>query len=161
DHCVLIGDRVLHGEVWRLLTYGFLHSTDNLLHIILNMYVLFLFGREMEEHYGPREFLAFYLVGLMAAGLVDLGTARLGLNNTSLKSSVLGASGAVTAVMVLFAFHFPMKRILLLGLIPMPVWLLVVIFVGIDLLGMLFYDAVEGERIAFAAHIGGAAFGAL
>jgi membrane associated rhomboid family serine protease len=51
-----------------LLTYGFLHSTEDIAHILINMLVLFMFGREVEARYGKREFLLFYLVGIIAAG---------------------------------------------------------------------------------------------
>ena len=160
DHFVLTGDGILHGEVWRLLTYGFLHSTDDVLHIIFNMLFLYWFGREMEEHYGQREFLAFYLVSILASGLLYLGSAYLGLNNTGMHTRVLGASGGVTAVMVLFAFHYPTRRVLLFGIIPMPIWLLVALYVGFNLFIMLAGQGEDGTRIAFAAHLGGAGFGA-
>ena len=55
---------------YQLLTYGFLHSTQDVAHILINMLVLFMFGREVEARYGKREFLLFYLVGIIAAGLV-------------------------------------------------------------------------------------------
>ena len=55
---------------YQLLSYGFLHSTDDLWHIALNMFALWLFGREVEARYGKREFLAFYLVAIVVAGLV-------------------------------------------------------------------------------------------
>ena len=53
---------VLHGQVWRLLTYAFLHDTGTLWHILFNMLFLWWFGKDVEDLYGPREFLAFYLV---------------------------------------------------------------------------------------------------
>ena len=45
-------DRIMHGEVWRLLTYGFLHDTSSIWHIVFNMLLLFWFGRQVEEHLG-------------------------------------------------------------------------------------------------------------
>src|SRR5262249_48321485 len=55
-------EAVLHGEVWRLLSYAFLHDTHSLWHIFINMLLLWWFGTEMEDIYGPKEFLTFYLV---------------------------------------------------------------------------------------------------
>src|SRR5438067_11058786 len=52
---------VFHGEVWRLFTYAFLHDTGDILHIVFNMAFLWWFGSDMEDLYGPREFLIFYL----------------------------------------------------------------------------------------------------
>src|SRR5262249_13573599 len=94
---------VMHGQVWRLLTYAFLHDPSTWMHIFFNMLFVWWFGGELEEMYGPREFLAFYLtaavvggLAFQAVGMLQEGTGRC-----------LGASGAVTAVMVLFACHFP------------------------------------------------------
>src|SRR5262249_15948179 len=143
-----------------LWTHGFLHSTETPWHIIFNMLCLWWFGEELENHYGSKEFLAFYLVALPIAGLAYVGSAALGLNGTTLETRALGASGAVTAVLVLFAFHYPNYRVWLFYFIPMPVWVLVVINVGMDLWGMLApHGPHDGQRVAFAAHLGGAAFG--
>src|SRR5262249_35661881 len=69
-------DAVLNGQVWRLITYAFLHDPGVglapghfYLHIIFNVWFLWLFGSEMEELYGSREFLAFYLAAALAGGL--------------------------------------------------------------------------------------------
>src|SRR5581483_3429262 len=57
----LDSSKVMHGQVWRLLTYAFLHAPDNIYHILFNMLFLWWFGREVEEIYGHREFLCMYL----------------------------------------------------------------------------------------------------
>lgn len=159
DAFILVPDRVLHGEIWRLWTHGFLHDPTNPFHIIFNMLLLWWFGEEMENHYGSKEFLAFYLVALPLAGLAFVASAAAGLNGTTLETRALGASGAVTAVMVVFAFHYPNYRVYMFYLIPMPIWILLVINIGMDLFGMFGAPALDGRRVAFAAHLGGAAFG--
>src|SRR5207237_381134 len=58
-------------ELWRLLTYGFCHVNTS--HIFFNMFSLWLFGKYVEPIYGAREFLAFYLVGILISGLAFLG----------------------------------------------------------------------------------------
>jgi membrane associated rhomboid family serine protease len=158
DAFILSPDKVLHGEIWRLWTHGFLHSPDTPWHIIFNMLLLWWFGEELENHYGGKEFLAFYLLALPIAGLAYVGAAALGLNGASLETKALGASGAVMAVLVVYAFHYPNTRVWLFYLIPIPIWLLVVIYVGKDVWGML-TPHYDGERVGFAAHVGGAAFG--
>src|SRR5437870_1573047 len=60
---------VLHGQFWRVLTYAFLHSEQNVYHILFNMLFLWWFGSDVEDLYGPREFLTFYLVSAVAGGL--------------------------------------------------------------------------------------------
>ena len=153
---------VLHGQVWRLVTNAFLHDTSNFWHIVFNMLLLYWFGRDIESIYGPKEFLAFYLAAAVLAALAFIGCAAAGLGG-GMASRALGASGAVMAVIVLFACHFPHHRIWIFFLIPVPVWLMVVIYVGFDAWGLLVTGGMEygGGGVAFAAHLGGAGFGAL
>src|SRR5262249_52338601 len=110
DWLVLGVPEVLHGQVWRLGTYAFLHSPSSLWHILWNMLFLWWFGTDMEDMYGPREFLGFYLASAVAGGLMFVAAS---LAWPGLGSYALGASGAVTAVMVLFAIHYPTRIIYL------------------------------------------------
>jgi membrane associated rhomboid family serine protease len=167
DALVLNVGLVLHGEVWRLLTYAFLHSEGNVYHILFNMLFLWWFGRDVEDLYGPREFLAFYLVSAVGGGVAFCVAALLGLNRATFEGipvpleyvRCLGASAAVTAVLVLCACHFPSRIIYLFFLIPVPIWLFVVLEVAQDLFGLL--GGRVSENVAFAGHVGGAACGGL
>src|SRR5208282_52129 len=67
---------VLHGEVWRLLTYAFLHA--GIMHILFNMLFLWWFGADVEDLYGAREFLAFYLVSAFLGGVAFVAGQVLG-----------------------------------------------------------------------------------
>ena len=155
DALLLDVNKVLYyGEVWRLFTHAFLHSTSESLpfHILWNMLFLWWFGSDMEDLYGPREFLAFYLssaflggLAFTAAGLLHIGGER-----------GLGASGAVTAVMVLFAIHYPTRVIRVFYFLPVPIWLFVIFHVGYDLFTLL---GQHETGVGVAAHLGGAAFG--
>src|SRR5579871_146545 len=89
---------VLQGQVWRLLTYAFMHSRGDIWHIVFNMLFLWWFGHEMEEMYGPREFTVFYLVSAVLGGLAYFLWSVLRDNTIP----CVGASGAVMAVMVLY-----------------------------------------------------------
>src|SRR5262245_20452064 len=82
---------VLQGQVWRLLTYAFLHDPDNILHLVFNMLGLFWFGRQVEERLGGREYLAAYLAGALAGGVGYVAAAQLGLHRAG---QALGASAA-------------------------------------------------------------------
>jgi membrane associated rhomboid family serine protease len=150
----------LHSDVWKrpwfgfeLLTYGFLHDQHNLWHILGNMFVLWMFGRDIEARYGRREFLAFYLVSIVVAGLIwtiaELFTAR--------PASVIGASGGISALLILYAFCFPSRMVLFMFFIPMRMWVLGVIIVGWDVLRAFDVD----NPVAATAHLGGALFGFL
>ncbi|HEY1381075.1 MAG TPA: rhomboid family intramembrane serine protease [Gemmataceae bacterium] len=150
-------DAILGGEVWRLLTGAFLHSRD-WQHIVFNMLILWWAGSEVESIYGPREFLAFYLTAAVVASAVYVGVDALS-HPAGERSTALGASGAVTAVLMLFALHFPNRTIYLFFVIPVPALLLVVLYVAFDAFGVL--GLRPGENVGFAAHLGGAAFGFL
>jgi membrane associated rhomboid family serine protease len=159
DWFILDTSKVFSGEVWRLLTYSFLHA--GILHIVFNMLFLWWFGSETEGIYGPKEFLTFYLVAALLGGIAYTGYAGvLSYQATGSPSAIpmgcLGASGAVTAVMVLFACHYPQRTIYLLFVLPVPMW----VFVGL----MIFFDTftfVSGlpTDTAVVVHLAGAAFG--
>lgn len=146
-------DKVIHGQVWRLLTGAFLHDFG-WAHIVFNMLFLWWGGSELENIYGPREFLAFYLSAAVIASVVYCATELA----SGVVRPALGASGAVTAVMVVFAMHYPNRTVLLMWVIPVPL----IVFVGLgvlqDTIGLLGRSA---NPVAFAAHLGGAAFGFL
>jgi membrane associated rhomboid family serine protease len=163
-----------HGQVWRLLTSFFLHSPLTIWHILFNMLVLWFFGPDMEDHYGPKEFLAFYLVaGLLSSLVWGLSTyfidplflaqrdmpdeAKEMFKNVLGQRTALGASGAVTAVMILCAWHYP-QRIITVLFISVPLWLVAVIYVGADFL-VLYQGQFTGTGVA--AHLTGAAFASL
>jgi len=146
---------VLHGQVWRLLTCAFLHSPENVYHILFNMLGLWWFGKDVEIIYGPREFLAMYLTAAVASSLAFVVGYLLNLNGPL----ALGASGAVTAVVLICACHDPSRTILLFWLLPVPIWVFVAIFVFKDFVGLLGAGDPHMGKVAFSAHLGGAAFG--
>jgi hypothetical protein len=116
------------------------------------MLLLWWFGTDVEDLYGPREFLTFYLVSAFVGGLVYVLTCLTGLTHSS---DVLGASGAVMAVMVLCALHYPDRRILLFWLIPVPIWICILLWVARD--AFIFLSSVE-TGIAVSVHLAGAGF---
>jgi membrane associated rhomboid family serine protease len=143
---------VMHGEVWRLLTYAFLHDQSYLWHIFFNMLFLWWFGSEVETTYGGREFLWFYLVSAVLGGVAFTAWSLLKGQDIP----CLGASGAVTATMVLYACHFPTRKILISFLIPVPIWL----FVGFQVAQDLYHFMGQVETTtAVTVHLAGALFG--
>jgi rhomboid family protein len=152
----LVPERVLSGEIWRLLTYAFLHDPNTWAHIVFNMWALWLYGDYVENIYGPKEFLAFYLTSAIVGGLAFTAQAYVGWNLTP-DSICLGASGAVMAVMILCACHFPHLTILLFFIVPVPIWIVAGMYVIQNTFGL-----VGGARgVAFSVHLGGALFAAL
>jgi membrane associated rhomboid family serine protease len=148
---------ILHGEVWRLLTGAFAHA-GHWQHIAVNMLMLWWFGSEVEGIYGAREFTWFYLCAAVVANAAYVAVQVLA-GPVAVRVPALGASGAVTAVMVLFALHFPNRLIYVFGIIPVPALLLVGIYVVLDAFGALGFQ--PGSNTAFTVHLGGAAFGFL
>ena len=134
-----------HGRIWQLWTATFLHS--NILHILGNMLFLWFVGREMESLYGSRDFLAFYL---LAGGVSTLGWAVIAALSGGMDRHMLGASGAVMAVVTLYTLFYPRREILLFFL-PMPMWVLLGIYLVFPLFG-------DNGRVAYQAHLMGAAF---
>ncbi len=145
--------RVMHGEVWRLLTYAFLHDPYRIFHILFNMLFLWWFGSDMEDLYGPREFLTFYLASCVGAGLLFFFSALAWMHDPHM--ICVGASGGVMAVLTLCAIHYPQRTILLFLILPVPLWLFLVFYLAIDTHEFL-TEAQTGTAVA--AHLGGALF---
>jgi membrane associated rhomboid family serine protease len=144
---------VLRGEVWRLLTYAFLHSTGDIFHIVWNMLFLFWFGRQVEDTIGGREYLIVYLVSAVLGGVVYVAATALGLQSNA---PALGASGAVMAVLLLAACYNPRLTILLFFIIPVPIWGFVILYVLRDAYAFL---SRSPSGVAVSIHLAGAAFG--
>jgi membrane associated rhomboid family serine protease len=148
---ILDVDDVLHGQVWRLLTYAFLHEPGIWQHIVFNMVFLWWFGSDVEDIYGSREFLAIYLLSAILGGVAFVLTSE-----ATGARLCLGASGAVTAVMVLCALHYPTRIILLFFIVPVPIWL----FVGFQVVQDAFvFLSQQKTSTAVVVHLAGALFG--
>ncbi len=139
---------------FQLISYGFLHSPYDIKHILFNCFGLWMFGRVVEQRYGKKEFLAFFLTAVAFAGLTWLVCEWI-LNGGLTSTQMLGASGGIAAVLILFCVNFPHQKVFIWGVLPMPAWVFALIFVGLDLIG-----ASNGQQsnIAYTAHIGGVIF---
>lgn len=138
---------------WQLITYGFLHG--DIMHIAFNMFMLWMFGRELELILGPRRFLTYYLTCVVGAGIIQLLVAAWqgGIYPT------VGASGGVFGLLLLFGMTFPNRMILLMfPPIPMKAKYMVILFGLLEL-----YLGVSGRSpgVANFAHLGGMLFGFL
>ncbi len=127
----LIPPAAVEGRWWTLLTYMFLHSRGSLYHIIFNMLGLLWFGTPVERHLGSTEFLAFYFLSGIGAGLFAL------LFSANSAVIIIGASGALFAVMLAFATLYPDAEIYLFWFLPLRAPMAVLVFAGIAVLGTL------------------------
>jgi membrane associated rhomboid family serine protease len=138
-------------EPYQIATHMFAHGF--FFHILFNMFALWMFGRELENRWGPQRFLLFYLVCGIGAAITHLAVQYLMGNG----APALGASGAVMGVLVAYAYLFPNTTLIIFP-IPVPIkakWA-VLGYVAIDLFSGV---TGRGDNVAHFAHLGGALTG--
>jgi membrane associated rhomboid family serine protease len=149
----LVPASLFAGErLWQPFTYMFLHG--GIWHILINMFVLWMFGRDLEQEFGERFFLRYYFVTGVGAGLI------YSVFFIHSEIPVIGASGAIFGLLVAFALVFPERPITLLIFFILPLTLKakhLVILLGI--ITLLALPAKDG--IAHLAHLGGMVVGFL
>ena len=150
-------NRLEHGLWWTLLTAAFSHQ--ELWHFLLNMVVLWSFGSVLERLLGSRLFVVFYLVSAIVSSASHCLVSSLLLHDDRI--AALGASGAVSAVLIAFSLSFPRNKILLFGIVPIPALVGAALFVAIDLWGLLAQTRGAALPIGHGAHLGGALCGAV
>ena len=144
-------------HIWQFVTYMFLHA--NFLHILLNMYALWVFGCEVERMWGPKAFYKYYFITGIGAGLIQ---SIFLLFTPYSEVHIIGASGAVLGVLTAFAVMFPDRQITILLFFILPVTMkartLALVFVGISL-----FSGMRGsaDGVAHFAHLGGMVVGYL
>lgn len=145
------------GRVWELLTAAFFHIDP--IHILLNMWILWMVGREIESINGSREFLLFYLTAAVLGTFVWCVLNVVGPGGPG--GRMFGASGAVAAVFVVYAMYYPMREVLLFFILPVPMWLAAVLFLGLDFVFLMqqLRGGAPSAGVAFAAHLAGGAYG--
>ncbi len=136
--------------IWQPVTYMFLHG--DFFHILMNMFMLWMFGTEIERMWGQKAFLQYYMICGIGAGLFNMLVAF-----NSAHFVVIGASGAVFGILVAYAMMFPDRKIYLYFAIPVPARMLILIYVVIELI-----NGIAGSSgVAHFAHLGGALVGFL
>jgi len=143
-------------EPYQVFTSMFLHapSFEMFFHILFNMFALFMFGRVLENVWGPKKFLFFYLACGLGASAAHLIMQQIMGGYVP----AVGASGAIMGIMVAFGYLFPNTELIIVP-IPFPVkakWV-VIGYVLLDLFGG--FGKIAGDNIAHFAHLGGALTG--
>ena len=136
----------LHLELWRLVSYMFLHDPNSMFHIIFNMLALWWFGPELEDIWGGRKFLIFYFVCGIGAGLFSF--FNLFINPGVL---VIGASGAVLGLLTAYALYYPDRQVLLFFVLPMKMRTLIIGYAVISVL----LSFTGGGKVSHITHLGG------
>lgn len=145
-----IGTPFFH--VYQFITYMFMHGGFS--HIFFNMFALWMFGRIMEQVWGPKRFLLYYLVCGIGAGIVQEAGQAFGLINPM--ANTIGASGAVFGILLAFGMTFPNER---LFIIPIPFPIKAKYFVAFYALIEIFEALSMADGVAHLAHLGGMLFG--
>jgi membrane associated rhomboid family serine protease len=156
-HFLVSWDSLIEGRYWTLITSAFSHN--EFWHLILNMFVLSSFGPVIQIVIGTKRFLAFYFVAAIISSFGHALVSAFILGQPDLPA--LGASGAISGIVLLFAFIFPRERILIFGIIPLPAIWGALLFVGLDIWGVFAQAEGGGLPIGHGAHLGGAVTGIL
>ena len=150
-----VGQAIFGGQIWRFFTYQFLHA--DFFHLLFNMIALFFFGPMLEQWWGPRRFLAFYLLcGTMGALVFTAFVFTPGLIDVTASDHLIGASGSIFGILIAAAILFPHQRVMFMMIIPMTLRVMALFLLGLVFLSLL---AGGGNAGGDAAHLGGALLG--
>ncbi len=165
-------------EPWQFVTHLFMHGSIG--HIFSNMFALWMFGSILENLWGPRRFIIFYLACGLGAALCHMivlyvenqhllnlfhslslpeQSAAQGMVTQRIDEATLGASGAVFGCLAAFGFLFPNTYIYLYFFLPLKAKWFVIIYAGLELTQAIQNSA--GDNVAHVAHLGGALVGLL
>ena len=150
ENFLVSAPHLFSGRVWTLLTSEFSHIEPR--HLLFNMIGLWVFGQAVHQVVRDVLMVHLYVVGAILASLAHVAYGLI----TGDATPALGASGAVMTFAVVYACLFPKRTLLVFFVIPMPAWVAVLLFLGIDLLGVA---GTLNDRVAHMAHLGGAAYG--
>lgn len=146
-------DLVFQGQIWRLFTFTYLHSQSNVLHILINMIVLYFLGIHLERHWGTKKFFVFYTVSGFVAVMMYVFVTSIGWLDVDVP--LVGASGGVLAVLGCCAVLFPAMQIILI-FFPVPIRTAAMIFTILYVFNLATRGANAGGD---ACHLAGLAFG--
>jgi len=137
-------------KVWQLFTYLFVHG--GFLHIFFNMFVLWMFGKDLEMQWGKNEFLLFYFTCGIGAGLM---TVLFSVNSIV---PIVGASGAIYGLLVAYGFTYPNRMVYLYGLFPLKVKYMVL---GLGVIAFFASLSANQSNVSHITHLSGMIIGVL
>jgi membrane associated rhomboid family serine protease len=148
-------------RLWQPVTYLFLHSVDDVWHIVLNMFMLWMFGREVELVWGRNRFLRYYFLTGVGAGVLNVMVKTFpmlwGRENSFVPT--IGASGAIFGILIACGILFPDRKAYIIP-IPIPIkmkWI-VVGMIAITFLGTF---GLGDDKVSHICHLGGMLIGYL
>lgn len=138
-------------EIWRLVTYIFLHG--GFFHILFNLFAFWMFGSQLEQEWGRNEFLKYFFVCGVGAGISSV------VADPFSPIPIIGASGAVYGILLAYGMYFPDRVILLYGIAPVKAKYFVIGIGAIAFLSAM--GSGGGGGVAHMAHLGGMIVGFL
>lgn len=154
---MLDADAVKSGQIWRVVTYMFFHNRQDPISLVFNCILLWFLGTRLERMYGSRELLLYYMGAGILSGILfaSIGAA------TPILRPLAGAAPCVMALFTIYALHFPREEILFFWLVPIQIFILLLIYIGLDIYSVL--QAMNREApwefaSVAASHLCGAAF---
>ena len=135
-------------KIWQLFTYLFIHS--GIFHIFFNMFVLWMFGKDLESQWGKMEFLLFYFVCGIGAGLI---TVLFSVNSIV---PIVGASGAIYGLLLAYGFTYPNQMVYLYGLVPIKVKYMVL---GLGAIAFFASLSASQSNVSHITHLSGMIIG--
>lgn len=139
--------------LWQPLTYMFLHGSW--LHIFFNLFGLWMFAGELENTYGSRFFLKFYIYSGIGAGIFIAAMNFLMFTRTGASPSTVGASGALYAILLAYGMTWPNRQVMLYFIIPVKIKYLVAVFGLIEFFGTLSSARGLSGNVSHIGHLGG------
>ena len=141
---------VSKGALWQLVTYAFQHGSP--MHLLWNMLIMWMFGSDLELHWGSRRFLFYYLLCGIGAGVATV------LLTPHAVTVTVGASGAIFGLLAAFGLLFPDRPVAFMLVFPMKAKYFVVL---LGVLQLLLFSQDAGGGIAYGTHIGGLVTGVI
>lgn len=157
----LIPQLVIHGWIWQLVTYSFVHN--GVFHLLFNMLALWMFGAQFESDWGHKRFLEFYFFCVLGAALITVAVGYTGIGGVTPLTKTVGASGGIYGILMAFGLLYGDRQIMLF---PIPISICAKYFVaGIAFIALVSAIGAatpgQGQSIAYLAHLGGLLFGFL
>jgi membrane associated rhomboid family serine protease len=158
-YLALVPGFVMHGAIWQLVTYSFLHDPHSVSHILINMLMLWMFGAQEEMDWGSRKFLEYYLFCVVGAALVTIAVAYSPIPGVGPGTSTIGASGGVYGILVAFGMLYGDREIFMFPL-PFSIKAKYLVIIMVLLVILATFQPSQGG-VANFAHLGGLLFGFL
>ncbi len=152
----LIPAAVVHGWIWQLVTYSFLHASVG--HVLINMLMLWMFGAQQEQDWGSKKFLEFYLFCVVGAAFTTIAVAYWPTTVSHIGIPTIGASGGVYGILAAFGLLYGDREIFMF---PLPFMMKAKYMVLIMVFLVVIATFQPSQGVANFAHLGGLLFGFL